>query len=111
MANQVSIVDLLSGLDGGNVNYQLELQLAEVVKAVKEHQKKGKVSLTISIEPQPAFGKSAVALSAIIKADVPRPDYSKTIKFVDDSGNLIGQDPNQGTFGQINTSFKAAGAE
>lgn len=97
---------LVAGIDGGAVAYGFSCQLAEVVKAVKETGKKGKVSITLTVDPLPKFGESAVALKANLALSVPRPDYKQMVKFALDDGTLIGDDPKQRKFEEISNSFK-----
>ena len=84
---------LVAGIDGGAVAYGFSCQ-------------KGEVSITLTVDPLPKFGESAVAIKANLALSVPRPDYKQMVKFALDDGTLIGDDPKQRKFEEISNSFK-----
>ena len=45
---------------------------------------------------------------ANIKQSIPQREYKQTIKFAQDDGTLVGDDPNQRKFEEIEKSFKSA---
>ena len=99
---------LIDSLDNGDVSYELACKTQEVVRAVKETGKAGSISLTIKISPMAKFGAAAVAIMANIKQSIPQREYKQTIKFAQDDGTLVGDDPNQRKFEEIEKSFNSA---
>lgn len=83
----MNVLKFLSEIDKGNAVGELGIALAEVVAAVQLTGKKGKVSVTISIEPA---SKSAevLGIEAEVKAAAPKPDRKLDIFFANERGEL-----------------------
>ena len=106
---QINTAELIDSLDGGNFAIVLSEKMKQLVKAVKETGKKGSLSLIISIEPMPKFG-DAVSVIPNLKCSLPQPSYKQMIKFVTDEGLLVGDDPAQRKFMEIEPSFREKAA-
>lgn len=68
--------------------------LAEVTAACKKTGKKGSVSLTLSIEPQPKMG-NVIKLTDSIRTKVPAPDRVGSMWYPDEQGGLHRNNPEQ----------------
>ncbi|MBW3663542.1 MAG: hypothetical protein KY469_10620 [Actinobacteria bacterium] len=85
-------VELIRDLRKGLTHDELSEVLADVVTAVEEHRKPGKVVFTIAIDPIPK--SDALAIVDSIKATVPEPDRDATLMFAD-KGRLTRHNPRQ----------------
>lgn len=83
-------LNLLLNLDKGRVLDELSSRLAEVVGAVRETDKKG--SLTLKITVSPRSGDDTVDVEAVTTAVVPKPDHAGVF-FVTDKNALTRDDP------------------
>lgn len=101
---KLNTAELIDSLDNGNFAFVLSEKMKELVRAVKETGKKGSLSLTLTLEPMPKFG-DAVAVIPNLKANIPQQTYKQMIRFMTESGMLVGDDPNQRTFQEIETTF------
>lgn len=108
---KMDALEIVRQMDQGAVAFGFAQRMAEVVKAVRETGKKGKITLELSIEPLPKFGESATSLKPQIKASVPYPDYKQAIKFAAQDGTLSGDDPKQRKFEEVEKSFSASTQE
>ena len=82
---------VLEGIDRGRVSDEATRALAEVVAAVRQHEKAG--SVTVKIEVKPRKGDSGtVEVKAAASAKVPGPDHAGVF-FVDEGGQLTRDDP------------------
>lgn len=99
--------ELINSLDNGNFAVVLSEKMKALTKAVSETGKKGSITLTITLEPMPKFG-SAVAIIPNLRVSEPQPTYKQMIRYATEEGLLIGDDPAQIKFSEINTSFKKA---
>lgn len=86
--------DVLRDLRKGLTHDELSEQLADVVAAVEEHRKKGKVVLTIEVEPYKDTTE-ALAVRDSIKVTIPEPDRDATLMFAD-RGRITRHNPRQG---------------
>lgn len=83
-------VDLLLGLDKGRVADEASVRLAEVIGAVLVTEKKGTVTLKVTVSPR--AGGDTVDVEAVTTAVVPKPDHAGVF-FVTDENTLTRDDP------------------
>lgn len=84
----------IAGHSDGGANNEITVELADVVEAVNAHQKKGK--LTIEIEIEPIGSGARTVLSKIrVTAKPPRADPEGSVDYVGDLGSLHRTDPYQ----------------
>lgn len=86
-----TISDILAELDEGQTAERATALLAEVVQAVMETGKKGRLTISLAVSKQ---NKMAM-LKADIKATKPEPATEASMFFVDDEGALRRDDPRQ----------------
>lgn len=84
---------ILQELAKGTVHTELSTALADLMVAVQEHQKKGSITLKLTVEPK----GDAYSVSSDITVAAPKAKPS-SIFFADDSGNLTRSDPRQEAF-------------
>lgn len=77
----------------GALHDELSEDFAAVVRAVQEHQKVGKLTITISVKP--ADDGLMVAVSDDTKMTAPKGDRPPALFFVDEAGNVSRQNPRQ----------------
>jgi len=88
-----SIIQTLGNLNEGRFIGDATDQLTELVKAIRETGKGGK--LTIELAVKPASRGNAMVIAGKIKATPPKMPPAETIMFSDDDGNLLTDDPRQ----------------
>jgi|GEM_PF-5110975 len=79
---------------GGGLHNEASEELQTVVKAVKDTQKKGSLTITISVEPA-KDDEDSVVLSDTLKVNAPRPTTKPSRWFTDDHGNVSRTNPRQ----------------
>ena len=98
MADQVKQIRPFAGWLGEQRNGvllgELSDALNEVVSAVQEVNKEGKLTLTLTIKPA---GEGMVAVQDKVALALPVPDKRPSMWFVDNDHNLSKQNPNQMT--------------
>jgi hypothetical protein len=82
---------------GGGLHNEASEELQSVVKAVKETQKKGSLTIQITVEPA-KDDENSVVLSDTLKPGIPRPTTKPSRWFTDDHGNVSRTDPKQTQF-------------
>lgn len=88
-----SIVDILREVDRGRVVDSFSDTMAELVQAVRETGKQGKITLSLTVKPE----GEAFTVSADVKATMPPPKRNPSIFFARDDGSLTREHP-QGDF-------------
>lgn len=83
---------VLADLSGGRVHESLTDQLSELVTAVLETGKSGKISLEVTVKPN---GVGAVLTNAKVKATIPEATAGDTVFFATAGGDLVRNDPRQ----------------
>lgn len=78
----------------GALHTELSEALAEVAAAALEHNKPGKVTLTISVKPA-AVGQPTVFVADEVKTVIPQAEKPTSLFFADGRGNLTRRDPRQ----------------
>jgi hypothetical protein len=92
MSTARPFLDLLREHRNGLTHDELTEALQEVVAAVAEERKAGKLVLTINIKPH---GDGAVMVMDDVKVTKPRPTKGGALFFVTPENNLARQDPKQ----------------
>lgn len=85
---------------GGGLHNEASEELQKVVAAVKETQRKGSLTITISVEPA-KDDEMSVVLSDALNAKAPRPATKPSRWFTDDHGNVSRTDPRQQEIGGL----------
>ena len=89
-----NFVAVLTQLHRGTAVADASEGLAEVVRAVRENGKKGKLTLTIAVVP--LSKGDAVDLVCEVTTKTPKPNKGSSLFFVADDGTLVRNDPRQG---------------
>ena len=76
----------------GGLHQELSEALAEVARAVSEHEKVGSLTVTIKLEPN---GVGTVIVTDELKTKVPEPARPASLFFTDAGGNLSRRNPRQ----------------
>lgn len=76
----------------GGLHQELSEALAEVARAVGEHEKVGTLTVTIKLEPN---GPGTVIVTDDLKTKVPEPARPASLFFTDAGGNLSRRNPRQ----------------
>lgn len=84
--------DLLGEIEGGRLLEELTAATYEVVAAVMDTRKAGKIKLGIEIAPT---GKATVRVDGTFTTTVPEHDRQSTTFFVDGQHTLLRDDPRQ----------------
>lgn len=93
----------------GLLHAELSEKLAEVAAAVKEHEKTGTLTLTITIAPAEFAG--AVKVSDTVKAKLPEADRDAGLFYPDEHGFLSRNDPRQPQLPGIREAGRPAAAQ
>ena len=89
----MSFISILQGFRRGVLLQELSESTKEIVKAVRETGKKGKLTLELTFKSD---GEGQHTIVPKIKAEVPKEDVPPAIFFSDDMGDLFRTDPRQG---------------
>jgi hypothetical protein len=85
---------VLQDINNGQIADRLARDVQEVVNAVREHGRKG--SITLKFEVQPRRGNSnALNVTARVDTKLPAPEPVESVFFADRGGNLLRDDPQQ----------------
>jgi hypothetical protein len=87
---------LLYDLDKGKTHTELSITMRDLVAAVTEIRKAGRIQLTIDVKPQSGT-EDVVTVTARVTAKVPSYDLPASIFYVDDQNNLTRNPPKQHT--------------
>ncbi|MFI6910139.1 hypothetical protein ACIBKY_53425 [Nonomuraea sp. NPDC050394] len=85
---------ILQEIRAGEVADQAAALMQDLVAAVREHGKKGELTLKIVVEPMKG-NEDALAVSGDVTLKAPKAPPRAAIFFADDSGNLLRDDPRQ----------------
>lgn len=85
-------IHLIGTIRGGALESELADRTTELVHAVDDTGKKGKLALEITIAPA---GKGRVDVSATIKSTTPVHNTESSLFFVTEEGTLTRRDPRQ----------------
>ncbi|MEU3162928.1 hypothetical protein [Streptosporangium sp. NPDC006930] len=85
---------VLQDIRNGQISDHAAISMQQLVAAVREHGKKGTLTLTICVEPM-KNNPDALAVSAEVTLKAPREAPKAAIFFADNDGNLLRDDPRQ----------------
>lgn len=88
----MNIHDVLANLANGMAAERVDEQLAQVVAAVQDTGKPGKITLAITIK---RTGSNAITAKPKVTSSCPEHDMGNTTFFVDAQHNLSREDPRQ----------------
>lgn len=88
-------VDTLRDLRAGRTLDELANQLNEVVAAVRDTGKAGKITITLSVKPASKGDVDTIMIDDVVKVSAPTADRGTTIFFATPENNLQRQHPNQ----------------
>lgn len=86
--------DVLRDIRKGKVVDAASEELAELVRAVLDTEKKGKLTLELTVAPQ-GKGDNAVCVSVKLKTAKPQASLPDALFFADLDGDLLRDDPTQ----------------
>lgn len=86
--------DVLRDLGRGAVIDEAAVMLQDIVKAVRERGKKGRLTLTVEVAPMKGDA-AALVVSAQATAKPPAGEPTSAVFFADEPGNLLREDPRQ----------------
>lgn len=86
-----SFSEFITDLDHGKIDQTLTAKLAELVAAVEDNHKKGKLTLTIHVKPENKMAQVSVEY----KLDKPQPPLHGTLFHIGLKGALLREDPRQ----------------
>ena len=89
--------DFIAETSRGRTHDTLSVELHDLVQAVREHGKKGTLTLTITVAPFSKGDDSQFTVTEEVKASKPKAEPRPSIYFADRAGNLSTSDPNQST--------------
>ena len=90
--------DFLLEHNKGLTHGELSDALHELVAAVTDTGKAGKLQLTINVAPMKKSGNGVLLVSDVIALKKPAPERKESLFFPDEHGNLTRNDPNQPMF-------------
>lgn len=90
--------EFITETNRGRTHDELTLTLHDLVEAVRQHGRKGTLTLTISVAPLSKNDDSQFTVTEEIKVSAPKPDPRPSIYFADREGNLTTKDPQAMTF-------------
>lgn len=82
-------------INKGTLDAELTEAFAEVVKAVRETNKKGSVTLTLNCSMLNNRNENTMKISPVVTTKIPELDRAETIMFSTADGNLLRDDPDQ----------------
>lgn len=83
--------EILADMAGGDVERELTALMGEVARACDGTKKKGKITITLNFNPSPKM----MAMTAEIKATIPKTPLEATSFYTDDKGGLHIENPRQ----------------
>lgn len=95
MHDDIGIFGLLKSLGEGRVLDDLHKQFTLLLAAVKESHKKGKVILTIEVEPDKAAEVEKVAVHGDVSAKIPHVNRGHELFYVTENNHLSRRNPRQ----------------
>lgn len=87
-----SFAEFCANYGRGDLDHRLVETMKEIVRAVRETEKVGKLTLTLKVSPN---GDGIVILSSDIKKLVPEPSVPDALFFTNEEGELLRRDPRQ----------------
>ncbi len=88
----------IAHLAKGTLDAELTLALTDLVKAINDHGKKGSITLTLSLKPEVQNGEvKMISIKPDVKVSSPQPQRLSSIMWPTYDGDLLRNDPDQGT--------------
>lgn len=94
----VDALEVIKGLNHGDVAFELSNKLQELVAKVIELKDGGSLTLKIKIAPE-KIGNSSIRFTADVSSNLPKPEPKSDIRFGTESGIIMKDDPLQRQFG------------
>ena len=95
--DEVKFSQQLAHLSKGTIDNELTETLRDLVKAINDHQRGGKITLTLSLKPKVKQGEVMyVEIQPEIKTEMPKVDRLASFMFPTTDGQLLRDDPDQG---------------
>lgn len=96
---------ILQDINGGEFTDQLAHDVQDLTNAVREHGRKGKLTVTFEVAPRKG---SSTALNVTAKRDLKMPaeEPVESVFFADSGGNLLRDDPRQLALPDLRTVTK-----
>ena len=86
-------VAMLATMGGGTAIKEINTGIAEVVQSVMKTGKGGEITLKLKIAKN---GDSGLKIDHSVTTKEPQPSVGSSLYWVDDSGNIVRNDPRQG---------------
>ncbi len=93
-----NIMELLPEVRGGDMVFELSEEVQNLIAAVRETGKVGKIKLTLKVSPLNKGNADSVKIEDSIDLTLPKPDKKMTIFFTNDKNQLLRDDPKQMKF-------------
>jgi hypothetical protein len=92
---QFTATSMLLALKNGAVMNNVSMQLRDIIQAVRMTEKKGALTLKLTVTPAVKGSGEIVVIEAATRVSKPEPDLGKTIFYTTEDGELLQNDPNQ----------------
>ena len=92
---QLNFTEFIDRIDKGTLSNELEEELQNVVAAVQESGKTGKLKLEIKVKPAAQNDSKQLFIEPKIKTNEPRPSRAPSIFYADEESRLHRSDPDQ----------------
>lgn len=87
----------IAHMSKGSLDSELTEELAELVKSISLHRKKGSITLTLNIKPEVVQGEvTNVTITPEVKSKRPSPTRLSARMYPTYEGDLLRNDPDQG---------------
>lgn len=97
MDNNTMFSQQIAHLAKGSTDMELTEALTSLVKSINDHQKKGTITLTLTLKPKVHHGEVKwISIQPKISVTEPDPDRMSSVFFPTHSGDLLRDDPEQG---------------
>lgn len=93
--SEIGMIGLLGGLGDGKVMDDFHKRFHELLRAVRSCGDKGKVVLTLSVEPDPDQEEPVVSVRGEVTATIPLPKRRRELFFLTDDCRLSRRNPRQ----------------
>ncbi|WP_027710155.1 hypothetical protein [Zooshikella ganghwensis] len=83
-------------INRGSLNDELTEKLSDIVKAVRETQKTGSITLQLKIQMLSNSDEDTIKISPTVKTSIPEYEQPKAVFWSTADGDLLRNDPKQG---------------